>query len=61
MLNLARSHQFGLVTDSPAADVPKPNRQNEPDRIATPEEWICLRQEAAPHLKALLTVLYGVI
>ena len=60
MFNVARSPQFRLVTDNPAAHVPKPNPQNERDRIATPEEWARLEQTLAPHLRRLLTVAYEV-
>ena len=60
MFNVARSPQFRLVTDNPAAHVPKPNPQNERDRIATPEEWARLENTLAPHLRRLLTVAYEV-
>jgi len=60
MFNVARSPQFRLVTDNPAAHVPKPNPQNERDRIATPEEWERLKATLAPHLRMLLTVAYDV-
>jgi len=60
MFNVARSPQFRLVTDNPAAHVPKPNPQNERDRIATPEEWERLKSTLAPHLRRLLTVAYDV-
>ena len=60
MLNVARSPQFGLITDNPAAHVPKPNPQNERDRIATADEWERLKTELAPHLRRLLTVAYDV-
>jgi len=60
MLNVARSPQFGLITDNPAAHVPKPNPQNERDRIATPEEWERLKKELAPHIRRLLTLAYDV-
>lgn len=60
MFNVARSPQFRLVSDNPAAHVPKPNPQNERDRIATPEEWARLEQTLAPHLRRLLTVAYEV-
>jgi integrase len=60
MFNVARSPQFRLVTDNPAEHVPKPNPQNERDRIATPEEWARLEQTLAPHLRRLLTIAYDV-
>jgi integrase len=60
MFNVARSPQFHLVTDNPSAHVPKPNPQNERDRIVTPEEWARLEQTLAPHLRRLLTVAYEV-
>src|SRR5215469_832228 len=58
MLNVARSPQFGLIQDNPAAHVPKPNPQNERDRIASSEEWTRLLKAAAPHLQRILIVLY---
>ena len=58
MFNVARTPQFRLVIDNPAAHVPKPNPQNERDRIATPEEWARLEQTLAPHLRRILTVAY---
>jgi integrase len=58
MLNVARSPQFGLIKDNPAAHVPKPNPQNERDRIANGEEWRRLLDVSAPHLKRILLVLY---
>jgi integrase len=48
------------ITENPAAHVPKPNPQNERDRIATPEEWARLVRVLAPHLRRLLTVAYEV-
>lgn len=60
MFNVARSPQFLLVTDNPAAHVPKPKQQNERDRIATAEEWARLASTLAPHLRRLLTVAYEV-
>jgi integrase len=60
MLNMAWSPQFRLINDNPAAYVPKPNPQNERDRIAMPEEWDRLQRAASPHLRRLLTVLYSV-
>ena len=57
MFNLARSPQFGLITDNPAAHVPKPNPQNERDRIASGDEWKRLLGAAAPHLQRILIVL----
>ena len=54
MFNVARSPQFRLVTDNPASHVPKPNPQNERDRIATAEEWARLKATLAPHLRTLL-------
>src|SRR5262249_18595377 len=54
MLNVARSPQFGLIQDNPAAHVPKPNPQNERDRIASGEEWTRLLGAAAPHLQCIL-------
>ena len=59
MLNVAKSPQFRLVTDNVAAHVPKPNPHNERDRIATTEEWLRLKDAAAPHLRHLLTILYA--
>lgn len=59
MLNVAKSPQFRLVTDNVVADVPKSNPQNERDRIATTEEWLRLKEAAAPHLRHFLTVLYA--
>src|SRR5262249_17718868 len=58
MLNLARSPEFRLLTDNPAAWVKKPNPENERDRIATANEWERLRQAAAPHLRRFITVAY---
>jgi integrase len=58
MFNVARSPQFGLITDNPAAHVPKPNPQNERDRIASGDEWKRLLEAAAPHLQRILIVLY---
>jgi len=58
MLNVAMSPQFGLIRDNPAAHVPKPNPQNERDRIANGEEWQRLIGAAAPHLQRILIVLY---
>ena len=60
LFKVARSPQFRLMTDTPAAHVPKPNPQNERDRIATPEEWARLELTLAPHLRRLLTVAYEV-
>src|SRR5215831_20223411 len=60
MFNVARSPQFSLITDNPAAHVPKPNPQNERDRIASPEEWERLKKELAPHIRRLLTLAYDV-
>ena len=60
MFNVARSPQFRLVTDNPAAHVPKPNPNNERDRIATAEEWERLKAVLAPHIRSLLTVAYDV-
>ena len=59
MLNVARSAQFGLIKENPAAYVPKPNPQNERDRIANAEEWQRLLGAAAPHLRRILIVLYS--
>ena len=59
MRNVAKSPQFRLVTDNVAAYVPKPNPQNERDRIATTDEWLSLKEAAAPHLRYFLTVLYA--
>jgi integrase len=59
MLNVARSPQFGLMKDNPAAHVPKPNPLNERDRIANGEEWQRLLGAAAPHLQRILIVLYA--
>ena len=58
MLNIARSPQFALIKDSPAAHVPKPNPQNERARIIGGEEWNRLLGKAAPHLQRILVVLY---
>jgi len=60
MFNVARSPQFKLMMDNPAAHVPKPNPQNERDRIATQEEWERLKAVLAPHLRRFLTVAYDV-
>ena len=60
MFNVARSPQFRLVTDNPAAHVPKPNPQNERDRVVSAEEWECLKSTLAPHLQRVLTVAYDV-
>jgi integrase len=60
IFNVARSPQFRLVTDNPASHVPKPNPNNERDRIATVEEWERLKAVLAPHLRRLLTVAYDV-
>ncbi len=60
MFNVARSPQFRLLTDNPASHVPKPNPNNERDRIATAEEWERLKAVLAPHLRRLLTVAYDV-
>ena len=59
MLNLAKSPQFTLIKDNPAAHVPKPNPQNERDRIANGEEWQQLLGAAAPHQQRILMVLYS--
>ena len=59
MLNVARSPQFGLIKNNPAAYVPKPNPQNERDRIANIDEWQRLLGASASHLRRILTVLYG--
>ena len=58
MLNVAKSPQFGLIRDNPAVHVPKPNPQNERDRIASSEEWKQLLEASAPHLQRILIVLY---
>jgi integrase len=60
MFNVARSPQFRLLTENPASHVPKPNPNNERDRIATAEEWERLKAVLAPHLRRLLTVAYDV-
>jgi integrase len=60
MFNVAKSPQFRLVTDNPGEHVPKPNPQNERDRIATPEEWEILKSKLVPHLRRLLSVAYDV-
>lgn len=60
MFNVARSPQFRLVTENPASHVPKPNPNNERDRIATAEEWERLKAVLAPHIRSLLTVAYDV-
>jgi integrase len=49
---------LGLIKDNPAAHVPKPNPQNERDRIANGDEWRRLLGAAAPHLQRILIVLY---
>lgn len=54
------TQQIRLVTDNPGAHVPKPNPNNERDRIATVEEWDRLKAVLAPHLRRLLTVAYHV-
>jgi len=59
MLNIARGPQFSLIKDNPAAHVPKPNPQNERDRITSGEEWKRLLGAAAPHLQRILIVLYS--
>ena len=59
MLNIARGPQFSLIKDNPAAHVPKPNPQNERDRITTGDEWKRLLGAAAPHLQRILIVLYS--
>ena len=56
---VARSPQFGLIQDNPAAHVPKPNPQNERDRIARGDEWARVLGAAAPHLQRILIVLYA--
>lgn len=58
MLNVAKSPQFGLIRDNPAVYVPKPNPQNERDRIARGEEWKRLLEASALHLQRILIVLY---
>jgi hypothetical protein len=60
MLNVARSPQFRLVIDNPVAHVPKPNPNNERDRIASAEEWERLKAVLAPHVRRLLIVAYDV-
>ena len=60
MLNVARSPQFRLVIDNPAAHVPKPNPKNERDRIVSAEEWARLQVHLAPHLRRFLTIAYEV-
>lgn len=60
MLNVACSPQFRLVTDNPAAHVPKPNPKNERDRIVSAEEWARLQGHLAPHLRRFLTIAYEV-
>lgn len=60
MLNVAKSPRYRLITDNPAEHEPKANPQNERDRIATADEWHRLLQAAAPHLRGILTVLYGI-
>ena len=60
MFNVARRPQFRLVTDNPAAHVPKPNPNNERDRIATAEEWERLRAVLVPHVRRLFIVAYDV-
>ena len=59
MLNVAKSPQFRLVTDNVASHLPKPNPQNERDRIATMDEWLRLKGAAAPHLRQFLVVPYA--
>ena len=58
MLNVAISPQFGLIRDNPAVHVPKPNPQNERDRIASSKEWKQLLEASAPHLQRILIVPY---
>lgn len=58
MLNLARSPQFALIKDNPAAHVPKANPQNERDRIVNEEEWRRLLGASESHFKRILLVLY---
>jgi integrase len=60
MFNVARSPQFKLMTENPAAHVPKPNPLNERDRIATQEEWEELKAVLPPHVRRFLTVAYDV-
>ncbi|MDK2743471.1 MAG: site-specific integrase [Nitrospira sp. BO4] len=60
MFNVAKSPQFHLIADNPAAHVPKPNPENERDRIATAEEWARLQNSLAPHVRRLLTIAYEV-
>jgi hypothetical protein len=59
MFNVARSPQFRLVTENQAAHVPKPNPQNERDRIATLEEWARLERVFAPHLRQRSPMMWG--
>lgn len=56
MFNVVRSPQFRLVKDNPASYVPKPNPDNEHNRIANAEEWEQLKSTLAPHLIGFLTV-----
>jgi integrase len=57
-LNVTRSPQFGLIKDSPAVHVPKPNPQNERDGIARGDERRRMLGAAASHLQRILMVLY---
>jgi integrase len=59
ILNVARSPQIDLMKDNPEVHVPKPNPQNERDRIANGEEWQRLLGAAAPHRQRILKVLYA--
>ena len=60
VLNVARSPRFKLILDNPASHVKKPDPKNERDRIASTEEWLRLKEAAAPHLRRVLTVAYAV-
>lgn len=60
MLNVAKSPRFKLIQMNPASEVEKPDPKNERDRIANPEEWVKLRDAAAPHLRRFLTIAYEV-
>ncbi|WP_447983824.1 tyrosine-type recombinase/integrase [Nitrospira sp. Nam74] len=59
MLNVAKSPRYKLIVDNPASHVPKPDADNWRDRVATTEEWLRLKQHAAPHLVRYLAILYS--
>lgn len=59
MLNIARSSRYKLIGDNPASHVPKPAPNNWRDRVATPDEWIRIKEHSAPHLVRYLTILHS--